>query len=126
MNNSVKLFLGVVGFALLLALLVPSGTPAPEPVAASLPTASTTPQILGLEPNLGAAKSVAPPIQVEYFKFGEPTIDGKPFGSIDDPKPIERPSDEMEPPVPANPAPLSETHNASSVPAAVDLAFPEN
>ena len=126
MDNSIKLLIGVIGLAGLIAFVVPSGAPAPGPVDPSVPEAVGSPQILGLDPSLEAGRSVAPPAQVEYFKFGEPTIDGKPFGSVDEPKPIERSRDQVEPPVLANPQPPYDLQNALTGPPPADPAIPAN
>lgn len=126
MDNSIKLLIGVVGLAGLIAYVVPSGSPVPNPAAAPVAQAIAAPQILGLDPNLDAAKPVGEPIQVKYFKFGEPTIDGKPFGSVDEPKPREDSRDPVENPIATNPVPQSGIQNMLPGQPSIDPAMRAN
>ena len=125
MDYSIKLLIGVVGLAGLIAIVVPSGAPTPEPVIAPVPPAIAAPQILDLGPDL-EANPVGEPVQVEYFKFGEPTIDGKPFGSVDEQRPTDNSGNEAEPPVVAAPPPQADMQNALPVPPTVDSTIPAN
>jgi hypothetical protein len=91
MDKSLKLLIAVLGVAGLLALLVPSSvsTPPPAPavevaataVAAPVIAAETTEEVLDVEEE---EIDPADDAEEEFFKFGEPTIDGKPYGSSDD------------------------------------------
>jgi len=124
MNNPVKLLIGVVGLALLLALLVPSVAPAPEPPLAesAVPPVVPTPAAAIVSPAAEPVQMVSEPMQVEFFKFGEPTIDGKPFGSVDDEKANNNGTDRATAPViqVASPPPA-----AQSVPADPPATEPE-
>ena len=125
MDNSIKLLIGVVGLAGLIAFVVPSGAPTPEPITAPVPQAIAAPQILDLGPDL-EAKPVGEPVQVEYFKFGEPTIDGKPFGSVDEQRPTENSHDEAEPPVVVITPPQGDMQSTLPVPSLADPTIPAN
>lgn len=124
MDNILKLLLGVLSVAGLLAMLVPSGlTPVqPEPVAAE-----TTPPVQPVE-------STPPPVEVvvadseEYnFKIGEPTIDGKP---IVDPDAL--PPNEFNNPMPSeqstaangSPAPIASLNESSAPNGSGETAAP--
>ena len=125
MDNSIKLLIGVVGLAGLIAFVVPSGAPPLDPITPPAPQAIAAPQILDLGPNL-EEKPVGELVQVEYFKFGEPTIDGKPFGSVDESRPSDNSGNEAEPPVVAAPPPQADMQNALPVPPTVDSTIPAN
>lgn len=126
MDNSIKLLIGVVGLAGLIAYVVPSGSPVPDPAAAPVAQAIAAPQILGLDPNLDAAKPVGEPIQVKYFKFGEPTIDGKPFGSVDEPRSSDSSRDKVVSQVAALPPSQPDMQDSSPVPPPEGQAIPAN
>ena len=125
MDNSIKLLIGVVGLAGLIAFVVPSGAPTPEPVTAPVPQAIAAPQILDLGPDL-EAKPVVETVQVEYFKFGEPTIDGKPFGSVDESRSSDNSRDKAEPPIVAAPPPQGDVQNTLPVLPLADPTIPAN
>ena len=123
MDNSIKLLIGVVGLAGLIAFVVPSGAPTPETVVPPVSQATAAPQIIGLDPDLQATPD-REPVQVEYFKFGEPTIDGKPFGSVEEQRPTENSRDEAAPPVVAVTPPQADMQNVLPAPPLADPTIP--
>lgn len=126
MNNPVKLLIGVVGLALLLALLVPSVAPAPEPslAEAAVPAVIPTPVAPIVSPLAEPVQTVGEPMQVEYFKFGEPTIDGKPFGSVDDENANNNGTDRATAPVIQVASPPPAAQSVPAVPPATEPVVP--
>ncbi len=86
MDNALKLLIGVLSIAGLLAFLAPTNVtpPAKAPVAAEAAPAVTTPTIQNADAEIEEAEPVDDPEEDEPFTFGEPTIDGKPLAGGDD------------------------------------------
>ena len=79
MDNSLKLLLAVLGIAGVLAFLAPTNLATPAPIAVATPVAPVVaPPVDTSSPTQMEPVSNSGP--QEAFKFGEPTIDGKPYG----------------------------------------------
>jgi hypothetical protein len=76
MDNILKLLLGVLSVAGLLAMLTPSSTPKPVVVAQAEP-APAKPVVEAADVN--PEEPVPDETEDEVIKFGEPMIDGKPI-----------------------------------------------
>ncbi|MEP7348918.1 MAG: hypothetical protein ABI668_03075 [Sphingorhabdus sp.] len=98
MDNILKLLLGVLGVAGLLAMLTPEApTPNSPPAAVPAPDSAVT-AVQETVPN--PDEPVVEESEDEAFQFGQPTIDGKPIIDGESGAPV---SDE--PGRPPNPAP---------------------
>lgn len=89
MEKPVKLLICVIGFSGLIAALIPTDLPTPpnpqEPTEAlDAPVIGTTVGNDNVEVQVEHMGAVESPQEQEVFKFGEPTIDGKPYGAIDE------------------------------------------
>lgn len=89
MDNALKLLIGVLSIAGILAFLAPTSvTPPKPPVAAT--AAAAAPVVAAPGTNETADGEAVEeqtdnePEEEEFFKFGEPTIDGKPYTGGDD------------------------------------------
>lgn len=94
MDNTLKVLVGVVGFAGLIALLVPSQSKV-ETASNGAPLAVAPPPLMApqiandgetdaeFEDNDAELPDEDP--EVDEFKFGEPSIDGQPFGGTYEP-----------------------------------------
>ena len=91
MQQPVKLLIGVISLAGLIAALIPSGMPAPSKSdaitdGADAPVTGTTVNDENIESQTENIETVQNPVGEVSFKFGDPTIDGKPYGAIDEPQ----------------------------------------
>jgi len=89
MDKSIKLLIGVISLAGLLALLIPSNLPTPpKPEAATEAVDAPVLEKVVIDDNVDTPVEDMEPAdsleEEEFFKFGEPTIDGKPYGASDE------------------------------------------
>jgi hypothetical protein len=89
MDNSLKLLIGVLSIAGVLAFLAPTSvTPTEAPVeaapVAAVPVVETPANDQNVDGGVPEEEAEDQGEEEEYFKFGEPTIDGQPFTGGDD------------------------------------------
>lgn len=103
MDNILKLLLGVLSIAGLIAMLAPTNMPVASPVQA---VASATPDIIAPtsengEPLPSEEEMVENEAEDDPFSTGEPTIDGNPIGQPGQQNNINGESQAQQPPFPA-------------------------